>query len=152
MNLTSTAFEAGETIPARYTCEAENVSPPLNWQSLPAGAQSLVLICDDPDASNGPWSHWVLYDIPIDVDELAEGLPREGRLPWGGAQGRNDMGNVGYDGPCPPYGSPHRYYFRLYAVDETLELTPGATRAQVLERIHDHVVGQTELMGRYARS
>jgi Raf kinase inhibitor-like YbhB/YbcL family protein len=153
LELTSAAFEAGGRIPARYTCEGEDVSPPLAWRGVPREARSLVLICDDPDSSNGPWSHWVLYDIPADKDGLEENVSTGVRLSWGGVQGRNDFGNSGYGGPCPsPPGATHHYYFRLYALDETLGLPPGATRQQVLERIEAHILGRTELMGLFARS
>ena len=112
-----------------------------------------MLICDDPDSTNGPWSHWVLYGIPTDRDDLGENVPLEGRLSWGGIQGRNDFGNPGYGGPCPsPPGSTHHYHFRLYALDKPLNLLPGATRQQVLERTRGHILEQTKLMGLYTRS
>ena len=152
MDLTSNAFDAGGTIPARYTCDGENHSPDLAWSSVPPEAQSLVLIFDDPDSPNGPWSHWVLYNIPPDQGALSEGVQHGGQLPWGGVQGRNDFGDVGYGGPCPSHGSTHRYFFRLYALGEKLDLTPGATRAQIMDRIHDQVLDSTELMARYTRS
>lgn len=153
LELTSTAFGAGESIPIRYTCDGEDVSPPLAWRGVPPGAQSLVLICDDPDSRNGPWSHWVLYDIPADKGGLQEDVPPDARLPWGGAQGRNDFGNSGYGGPCPsPPGATHHYYFRLYALDEVLNLPPGAARQRVLDRIKGHILNRTELMGTYTRS
>jgi hypothetical protein len=152
LELTSTVFEAGASIPDKYTCEGEDVSPPLSWLGMPEGTQSLALICDDPDSTNGPWSHWVLYDIPPDQFGVEENVPADPQLEWGGVQGRNDFGNVGYGGPCPGRGAPHHYYFRLYALDEELDLPPGATRQQVLDRIQDHVLEQTELMGTYQRT
>lgn len=153
LELTSTAFDSGERIPTRYTCEGADVSPPLAWRGAPPETESLVLICDDPDSTNGPWSHWVLYDIPVDKDGLEEGVATDAQLPWGGVQGRNDFGNPGYGGPCPsPPGSTHHYRFRLYALDEALNMPPGAARQQVLERIQGHILDQTELMGLYARS
>jgi Raf kinase inhibitor-like YbhB/YbcL family protein len=153
LELTSAAFDSGGRIPARYTCEGEDVSPPLAWRGVPREAQSLVLICDDPDSRNGPWSHWVLYDVPADKDGLEGDVPPDARLPWGGAQGRNDFGNSGYGGPCPsPPGATHHYYFRLYALDASLDLPPGATRQQILERIEGHILARTELMGLFARS
>jgi Raf kinase inhibitor-like YbhB/YbcL family protein len=151
IELTSNAFDAGETIPVRYTCDGDDISPPLHWRTIPDEAQSLVLICDDPDSSNGPWAHWVLYDIPPELVELPEGVPRGGRLSWGGTQGRNTSGDVGYGGPCPPRGPAHHYYFRLYALDEPLDLPPGATRQQVIDRMQGHILDRTELMGLYAR-
>ncbi|MFZ6030139.1 MAG: YbhB/YbcL family Raf kinase inhibitor-like protein [Chloroflexota bacterium] len=152
MKLTSTAFEAGGAIPPRYTCQGEDLSPPLDWNTVPDGTKSLVLICDDPDAPNGPFSHWVLYDIPPEQLGLAEGIPPKGRLDFGGAQGRNDFGTVGYGGPCPPIGETHRYYWRLYALDAPCELLQGATRAQVFDWIHDHLLEQTELVGTFTRT
>jgi Raf kinase inhibitor-like YbhB/YbcL family protein len=151
MDLTSSAFDAGGTIPARYTCDGENGSPALEWSSVPPEAQSLLLIVDDPDSANGPWSHWVLYNIPPEQGGLSEGIQHGGQLSWGAVQGRNDFGDAGYGGPCPGHGATHRYYFRLYALGEKLDLSPGATRAQVMDRIHGQVLDSTELMARYTR-
>ncbi len=145
--MTSPAFENGGDIPVKYTCEGEDLSPPLKWRGVPGEAQSLVLICDDPDAPNGTWSHWVLYNIPTDRFELPEGFAAQSELP----QGRNDFGDVGYGGPCPPRGSAHQYFFRFYALGTVLGLGKGATRLQVLNAIEDHILAQTELIGRYAR-
>jgi Raf kinase inhibitor-like YbhB/YbcL family protein len=151
VKLKSPAFDAGGTIPTQYTCEDENISPPLEWHSLPGRVESLVLICDDPDAPRGVWSHWVLYDIPADRDGLPQDFASAERTDKDGVQGRNDFGDLGYGGPCPPQGSEHRYYFRLYALDSKLGLPPGANRHQVLEQLEEHVVDRTELIGRYAR-
>lgn len=152
IQLTSPVFEAGDAIPDKYTCEGANVSPPLEWGEAPDQVESLVLICDDPDAPGGIWSHWVLYDIPPNQTGLGEDVPPEANLSWGGVQGRNDFGDIGYGGPCPPQGSTHRYYFRLYGLDEKLEMPPGASRGQMLDRIEDHIVVQSELVGRFNRS
>ncbi|MGD8465479.1 MAG: YbhB/YbcL family Raf kinase inhibitor-like protein [Anaerolineae bacterium] len=152
MELMSSAFDSGDSIPDKYTCLGENISPPLVWRTVPKGTKSLALVCDDPDAQNGMWSHWVLYDIPADRQELPEGLEPKGRFPWGGVQGRNDFGGVGYGGPCPPMGETHRYFWRLYALDAPCALGAGATRAQLLDWAHDHTLGVAELMGRFARS
>ena len=152
MDLITNAFDAGETIPNKFTCQGENVSPPLVWKSVPTEAKSLALICDDPDSPGGIWSHWVLYDIPPEREELPEDVPTEGRLSWGGAQGRNDFGDIGYGGPCPPKGTTHRYYWRLYALDAPCELSPGATREQLLDWIESHTLDESELMGRFTRS
>lgn len=149
LQLRSSAFGTGENIPTKHTCDGENVSPPLEWSGTPAHTKSLALICDDPDAPRGIWSHWVLYNIPPEINRLAEGV-RVQELP-GAAEGRNDFGKPGYGGPCPPRGPAHRYYFRLYALDTLLALSPGATRQQVLDRIQNHVMAQAELMGRYMR-
>jgi Raf kinase inhibitor-like YbhB/YbcL family protein len=151
MELTSKAFDAGQEIPARYTCDGEDISPPLKWRNVPREVESLALVLDDPDSPSGRWSHWVVYDIPPEVRELDEDVPPEGRLPWGGSQGRNDFGELGYGGPCPGGGETHRYYFRLYALDAPCKLAMGATRAQLLEWAHDHTLAETELMGRFRR-
>lgn len=152
LTLRSAAFNAGDMIDPHYTCDGEDVSPPLSWTGVPEGTKSLALICDDPDAPRGTWSHWVLYNIPPDKSELPEGVPPEGRLTWGAMQGRNDFGNLGYGGPCCPRGSTHRYFFHLYALDVALDdLRPGLTRQQLLDRIQGHILDQTQLMGRYSR-
>lgn len=152
LELTSTAFNSGQTIPAPHTCEGVNISPPLAWRGVPEEAQSLVLICDDPDAPRGTFTHWVLYDMPARLRQLPEGICTEDRPAIGGTHGRNDFGHNQYEGPCPPRGDPaHHYYFRLYALEETLDLPPGASRAQVLDRIQGHVLDQTELIGLFAR-
>ncbi len=151
MRLTSSAFTAGGIIPPRYTCEGENISPPLAWSQVPEETVSLALIMDDPAAPNRPWSHWVLYNIPANVNHLPAHVLAGANLPWGGSQGRNDQGSVQYEGPCPPPGSIHDFYFRLYAIDKQLDLAPGATRAQVLDSIQGHLLISTELIGRYGR-
>lgn len=151
MTLVSPAFDTGESIPAVHTCDGDDASPPLAWHNVPEGAKSLTLICDDPDAPSGTWSHWVLYNIPPDRTELPGGLPPDGELDWGGFQGRNDFGNIGYGGPCPPRGATHRYFFRLAALDEALDLGPGLTRQQILNHVAEHRIDQAELMGRYQR-
>lgn len=152
MDLTSSAFEHNGAIPAKYTCDGDDVSPPLSWAAVPRETESLALICDDPDAPAGTWSHWVLYNISPDRDGLEENVLTDERLSQIGLQGRNDFGNSGYGGPCPPRGSSHHYYFRLYALDTTLEAMEGATRKQVLNRIQEHILAQTELIGLYART
>ena len=149
--LTSSAFSSEEEIPDRYTCEGVDVSPPLSWRDAPEGVQEFALICEDPDAPGGTFAHWLLYNIPATRAELSENVPADPTLPWGGTQGRNDFGNVGYGGPCPPMGSTHRFYFRLYALDEKLNLPPGASRNQLLQEVEDHAIARTGLMGRYGR-
>jgi hypothetical protein len=151
MRLYSDAFAADAMIPPEYTCDGENISPPLRWEGAPEAAESLALICDDPDAPGGVWSHWVLYDLPTDQDRMPEGFSPD-EHGWRGVAGRNDFGENGYGGPCPPAGPPHRYYFRLYALDTLLDFSPGATRDQVLEAMEGHVLENTEFMGRYGRS
>jgi Raf kinase inhibitor-like YbhB/YbcL family protein len=152
LRLTSEAFTPGGQIPVRFTCEGENVSPPLRIDGVPAAAKSLMLIVDDPDAPNGVFTHWVLYNLPPGLARLDEGLRPKLDDTNGPAQGRNDFGNDHYDGPCPPpAGEAHHYYFRLYALDEPFALPAGATRAQALDHTHGHVLAQTELMGLYQR-
>jgi hypothetical protein len=149
--LTSTAFESEETIPDRYTCEGADVSPPLSWSDPPEGTKSFALVFEDPDAPGGTFTHWLLYGIPGSRDGLPEGVETDPTLSWGGKQGRNDFGNVGYGGPCPPMGSEHRYFFRLYALDRELDLPQGASRDQLLDRAEEHAIARTGLMGRYGR-
>ncbi|MFN2231826.1 MAG: YbhB/YbcL family Raf kinase inhibitor-like protein [Anaerolineae bacterium] len=152
MELVSGAFDSGDSIPRKYTCDGDNISPPLSWRFVPDEANALVLVCDDPDAPEGPFVHWVLYDLPVDIRRLEEDVPRKDRLASGGVQGRNGSGKIGYSGPCPPRGSAHHYYFRLYALDQALNLPPGATRQQVLNRIEGHVLDNARLLGLYGRA
>jgi Raf kinase inhibitor-like YbhB/YbcL family protein len=151
LTLTSTAFQEGQPIPTRHTGDGADVSPPLRWADVPAGTQSLALVCEDPDAPRGTWTHWVLFNLPAGARELSEGVPRKGVLPDGTQQGTNDFGKVGYGGPAPPPGKPHRYFFTLYALDTTLNLQSGATRKQLLALAQGHVLGEGRLMGTYAR-
>lgn len=149
--LTSPAFTSGDVIPRRYTCEGEDLSPPLHWSAAPAGTKSFALVADDPDAPVGTWVHWVIYDLPHDLRGLPEGVPAKDRLPDGTLQGVNDFKRVGYGGPCPPPGKPHRYDFRLYALDGRLNLKPRATKAQLLDACKGHVLAEAQLMGRFGR-
>lgn len=156
IKITSSAFESGSTIPKLYTCDDKNVSPPLSWTGVPAEAKSLALVCDDPDAPRGIWSHWVLIGIDPRVSEIDSGIEPAERVALKPGidpafQGKNDFGKIGYGGPCPPSGT-HRYYFRLYALDRTLDLKPGATRAEVLKAIEGRILAEGELMGKYART
>jgi len=151
MQLTSTAFTEGEPIPAKYTCDDKNVSPPLKWSGVPADARSLVLIVDDPDAPAGTWVHWVLYDLPGSLSGLTEDQPKTQYLPGGARQGLNDFEHLGYGGPCPPPGKPHRYFFKLYALNRLLELKPGVTKKDVERAMEKHIVAQGQLMGTYNR-
>ncbi len=150
--LRSSAFSAEETIPDRYTCEGADVSPPLKWANAPEGTQEYALICEDPDAPGGTFTHWLLYGIPPEIEELPEDVPQDGTLSWGAVQGRNDFGNTGYGGPCPPIGETHRYFFRIYALGERLDMPPGATRAQLLREAEDRAIARAGLMGTFAQS
>ena len=150
--LESSKFEAGGAIARIYTCDGRDISPPLNWQNPPEGTESFVLICDDPDAPMGAWVHWVIYNIPGAAGSLPEGVPASAKLKDGALQGKNDFDRLGYGGPCPPRGKPHRYFFKLYAVDEMLERPYGLRKKEVLQAIKGHTLGQAELMGKYGRS
>ena len=150
MELTSSAFNENGMIPSKYTCDGADVSPPLKWGSLPDGTKSLVLICDDPDAPVGTWVHWVYYDIPVHTKDLPENVAPDERPASGGIQGTNDFRRIGYGGPCPPGGT-HRYFFKLYALDTLLNLSPGATKSQIVKAMENHVVDHVQLMGKYHR-
>lgn len=149
--VTSAAFHEGQAIPAAYTADGANWSPALAWSGQPATTASLALICEDPDAPRGTWVHWVLFNLPGDADELSEHVPSDAMLAGGARQGKNDFGNVGYDGPAPPRGKPHRYYFKLYALDAILTLPAGATRDQLQQAMQGHLLAETQLVGTYRR-
>jgi Raf kinase inhibitor-like YbhB/YbcL family protein len=149
IQLTSPAFAHGEKIPVRFTCEGDDISPPLRWTGAPVETRSYTLILDDPDAPRGTWVHWVLYNVPGDAVELTQAVPTLAELPSGARHGRNTAGDMAYAGPCPPPDKPHRYFFRLYALDIMLNLLPGATREQLKEAMAQHILGQGTLMGTY---
>ncbi len=151
IQLTSTAFKEGEAIPKKYTCDGQDVSPSLSWTDLPAGAKSLALIADDPDAPAGTWVHWVLFNIPVSLRGLPEGVAKTATVPGVGVQGNNDFRKTGYGGPCPPRGKPHRYFFKVYALDSVLQLNPGAGKADLEKAMKGHILGQGQLMGKYSR-
>lgn len=150
IKVTSAAFQEGGRIPPKYTCDGEDISPPLKWSGVPENAKGLALISDDPDAPGGTWVHWVLYNLPPSVQELPEGIPPDPKLPNGGLQGTNDFRRIGYGGPCPPSGT-HRYYFKLYALDTALNLDAGATKGELLQAMEGHLLAEGRLMGRYQR-
>ncbi|MGJ3251034.1 MAG: YbhB/YbcL family Raf kinase inhibitor-like protein [Elainellaceae cyanobacterium] len=149
MNLESAAFSQEEMIPPKYTCDGQDISPPLSWDTPPDGTESLALIADDPDAPSGTFVHWVLYNMSPDVQQLPEGAT-DSIGSTGGVQGKSDFGKQGYGGPCPPGGT-HRYFFKLYALDTKLDLEPGATKADVVEAMEGHILANAELMARYSR-
>lgn len=149
--LKSTAFEAGQPIPAKYTGDGADASPPLTWSGVPEGTVSQALVCEDPDAPRGVWTHWVLYNLPAEARQLSEGVPAKEALPDASLQGKNDFRKTGYGGPAPPPGKPHRYFFQLYALDAKPALKPGATRPQLLAAMKGHILGQGSLMGTYGR-
>jgi Raf kinase inhibitor-like YbhB/YbcL family protein len=137
-------------IPARFTCSGEDLSPALAWTDPPAGTRSFALITDDPDAPSGTFTHWVVYDLPPSARQLPEGVPRTAD-PEGGRQGRNDFDKIGYSGPCPPPGNPHRYSFRLYALDRKMGLRAGASKSDLERALKGHVLAQSEWIGRFGR-
>ena len=152
LELTSDAFAEGETMPTRYTCDGEDVSPPLSVDGVPAEAESLALIVDDPDAPNRTWVHWVLYGLPPDTRSVPESVSPEPEGPGGARQGENDFGNLGWGGPCPPPGEKHRYVFHLYALDGTPDLESGASKEELLSAMEPMVLEEVRLTGRYRRS
>jgi len=147
----SSAFENGGFIPSKYTCEDEDISPPLSWSDVPKGTKSFALICDDPDAPFGVWVHWVIFNIPADKRKLEENILKKGLLPERIIQGLNDFGKVGWGGPCPPPGKPHRYIFKLYALDTILSIEEGATKEELIEAMKSHILTETKLIGIYQR-
>jgi Raf kinase inhibitor-like YbhB/YbcL family protein len=151
MTMTTPAFQSGQAIPAKYTCEGADISPPLQWTEVPAGAKSLSLIFDDPDAPVGTWVHWVLYNLPVAPGELSENMPDSDELSNGAKQGLNDFKRVRYGGPCPPPGKFHRYYFKLYALDSVLGLRPRATKKDLLRSMEGHILAEAQFMGTYQR-
>jgi hypothetical protein len=138
-------------IPKQFTCDGTDVSPALEWSGAPENTKSFSLIADDPDAPVGTWVHWVLYDLPADAKQLAEGVPKDEQLANGARQGRSDFRRMGYGGPCPPPGPAHRYFFKLYALDAQLNLKAGASKADVEKAMAGHILAQASLMGRYQR-
>lgn len=144
MTIGSSAFHQGGDIPAKFTCDGGDTSPPLQIIGIPSEAKSLVLIADDPDAPSGVFTHWLVWNIPPQTNSVAEGSAPKG------VHGKNDFGKSGYGAPCPPTGA-HRYYFRVFALDRELALPSGAKRSQLDAAMKGHVIAQGELMGRYAR-
>lgn len=151
LQIRSSAFSEGGMIPRKFTCDGEDVSPPMAWSGVPEGTKSLVLIADDPDAPIGTWVHWVLYDIPPTLDGLPEGVAKTASVQGVGTQGTNDFRQIGYGGPCPPRGPAHRYFFKLYALDTLLNLKPGLRKADIEKAMKGHILAQTQYMGTYRR-
>ena len=148
--VSSSAFQPGELIPKKYTCDGEEVSPPIAWSDVPKQTKSIALISDDPDAPRGTWVHWVIFNIPADSKGLPENIQPRSTSPDGSRQGMNDSREIGYGGPCPPSGT-HRYYFKVYALNTTPTLESGATKAQLLKAMEGHILGEGEVMGTYKR-
>lgn len=149
LTLSSPAFADGAPIPKRHTADGEDVSPSLTWSGTPAGTTSLALICEDPDAPSGSFVHWLAWNIGAEARDLREGVPAQAGS--GIEQGENDFGRTGYGGPKPPPGKPHRYVFRLFALDAALELANGATRADFERAIEGHILAEAKLVGLYQR-
>lgn len=150
ITITSPAFDEGGMIPRKYTCDDKDISPPLKVDGVPDGAQSLALISDDPDAPMGTWVHWVLYNVPPDTKELPENMPSDEEMPSGARHGVTDFKNFGYGGPCPPSGT-HRYFFKIYALDTTLDLSGRINKADLEAAMKGHILAEGQLMGKYAR-
>lgn len=151
LQLSSTAFQPGGDIPKKFSCAGNNISPALSWKGAPAETKTFALVVHDPDAPHaGGYTHWVIYNIPAKIRQLAENTPQDERLPSGALQGKNDDGKTGYTGPCPPSGT-HRYYFYLYALDSELDLQPGATAQDLDKAIEGHILAKTELMGHFKK-
>lgn len=155
IQVTSSAFEQGKPIPKKHTGNGPDVSPPIGWFNLPPNTKEIALICDDPDAPNGDWVHWVIYKIPANAKGLPEGVARKPELTEtiGAMQGTNswtDGNNIGYRGPLPPSGV-HRYFFKVYALDAPLDVQPGLDKKGLLKKMHGHILAEGQLMGTYAR-
>jgi hypothetical protein len=150
MEIKSSAFKEGTTIPGKYTCDNIDISPPLEWSQVPDGTKRFALICDDPDAPVGTWVHWVLFNLPGNILKLSENVPKIEVLKNGARQGKNDFGKIGYGGPCPP-GGIHRYYFKIYALDKELDSKPGITKKELLKAMEGHILAEGQLMGKYKR-
>lgn len=149
--LSSPSFVEGQAIPTRHTCDGPDVSPPLAWSTPPAATRCFALLCDDPDAPMGTWVHWVMFNIPAGATSLAENVAKTGELPDGSRQGVNSFRRVGYGGPCPPHGPAHRYYFKLFALSEPLDLPAGCTARDLERAMGGRVLASAQLMGRYGR-
>ena len=147
MKITSNDFENGKLIPSKYTCDGSDISPSISWDGTPANTKSFVLIVDDPDAPHGTWDHWILFNIPSSVHQLPENIST---LPEGTREGKNSWDKTGYGGPCPPSGV-HRYFFKLYALDNVLTLKNGATKTEIMDAMKNHVIAESNLLGKYER-
>ncbi|MGH2574220.1 MAG: YbhB/YbcL family Raf kinase inhibitor-like protein [Ignavibacteria bacterium] len=151
IKLTSTAFEEGGMIPKKYTCDGEDISPPLSWTSAPSGTKNFAIICDDPDAPAGTWVHWVIYNLPADQMNLSENISSKKQLENDARHGINDFRKFGYGGPCPPSGT-HRYFFKLYALDSKINLEGDVAKDQLLKAMEGHILAEGQLMGKYKRA
>ncbi len=151
LEIVSDVFESNGYIPDRYACDAQDFSPFLSFRDVPEGTKSLVLICDDPDAPFKVWVHWVLFNIPKEVTELKENITAEEMKSLGIIAGVNDFGKLEYKGPCPPAGKPHRYFFKLYALDTQLPLEAGAAKKEIVKAMEGHIIAEAKVVGLYQR-
>jgi hypothetical protein len=151
LQVSSASFSDGGSIPQQFTCDGADDSPNLQWPAAPAGTKSFAIVMDDPDAP-ADFTHWLVYNIPPGVHELAQGAPAQAAMPRGSAEGANDFRRLGYGGPCPPAGKPHHYVFRIYALDIRLDLPPGAARKQLDSEIKQHIVAEGQIIGIYQRT
>lgn len=151
LTLSSSSFLNGGVIAKKFTCDGEDVSPALAWNEPPAGTKSFALLADDPDAPVGNWNHWTMWNVPPESHGLPEGVSKAAQLPGGSEQGLNDFHKLGYNGPCPPPGKPHRYYFKLFALDTKLTLKEKSAKRELEAAMKGHVLAQAEWMGRYGR-
>jgi len=151
LDIKSDAFANKGYIPDRYTCDAKNFSPALSWSDVPANAKSFVIVCDDLDAPFGTWVHWVVFNIPADMSGLKENISDQELFSSGIVRGENDFKKLGYGGPCPPKGKPHRYFFKLYALDATLSLEEGATKKDIINSMKGHILAEAKIVGLYQR-
>jgi len=151
ISISAEGFSDGTTITDVYTCKGKDISPSLSWKGIPAGTKSIALIMDDPDAPGGTFVHWVLYNVPAQTQKLPEGIPHDKILADGSMQGMTDFGRPGYGGPCPPPGKPHRYYFKVYALDSRIDLAPGASKKQLENEMRGHILAKGEIVGIYKR-
>jgi Raf kinase inhibitor-like YbhB/YbcL family protein len=149
IQMTSPAFQDGQVISEKYTGHGDDVSPPLDWNGAPPQAKGFAVICEDPDAPSGTFTHWVIYNIPATSKGLSENIPKGESLPDGSAQGKNSFGNIGYNGPAPPAGKVHHYIFSVYALDIILQLSPGADSDDALKAMNGHVLAQGKLTGTF---
>lgn len=149
--LKSQSFEDGKAIPKEFTCDSGDVSPQFSWYSAPENADSLALVCEDPDAPNGAFTHWIVYDILPTIPRITEGQPKTTLMINGASQGENDTGNIGWNGPCPPPGKPHHYIFTLFALDKRISFGKPPKRAEFDAMIADHIIAKTVYTGLYSK-
>jgi hypothetical protein len=151
LEIKSEVFKQKGYIPDRYSCDAQDFSPSLSWSQVPQGTKSLAIICDDPDAPFKIWVHWVIFNISSDISSLEENISKEKLNELSAVEGLNDFGRLGYNGPCPPAGKPHRYFFTLYALDTTLSLEEGVGKKELVEAMQGHILAETKVIGLYQR-